>query len=220
MSLENYQLESICVGKIRSYTSDEPISGRKAWTTAFHKSPLNGPALFAQDKITGDEQGDRKHHGGRDQAALACSVDHHPAWKKKYAVDEIPFGAFGENLSVRGVTDSDVCVGDVWQIGNVKLVVTKPRQPCSTFARCWREPELVDHVIATRSGGWYLRILVAGSVEAPHTIELIERPSPNWTIARLMEAFYERKDDHKLARELAQLETLSMSWREIFAKRI
>ena len=220
MGLSTYQLEAICAGKVRSCTSDVPINGKKSWTTAFHKSPVTGPALFAQDKITGDEQGDRRHHGGRDQAALAYSLDHHPAWKEDYGIDEIPFGAFGENLCVRGATDSDVCVGDVWQIGNVRLVVTKPRQPCSTFARCWRRPDLVERVIATRSGGWYLRILVAGSVEAPHAIELIERPSPKWTIARLMEAYYERKDDKQVASELAQLEALSMSWREAFAKRM
>lgn len=220
MSPATYQLEAICIGKVRSYTSETPISGKNSWTTAFHKSPLHTPALFAQDKVTGDEQGDRRHHGGRENAVLAYSIDHHAAWKKKYGVDEIPFGAFGENLSVRGATDSDVCVGDVWKIGSVKLVVTKPRQPCSTFARCWSRPDLVEHVIATRSGGWYLRILVAGSVQAPHPIELIERPSPKWTIARLMEAFYERKDDRQLSRELAELETLPTSWREIFAKRI
>jgi MOSC domain-containing protein YiiM len=185
----------------------------KRWNTAFFKQPVAGPVQLHEDHLEGDGSSDRKNHGGTDKAVLAYSLDHYTYWRPLLAPD-MPFGSFGENLSIEGQTEEDVCIGDVWQLGEIELEVTQPRQPCFKLARRWERPQLPREVIREGRTGWYYRVRKMGFVAAGVELTLRSRPRPDWPIARANQAYYARPIDSGQRLELAAVPELSFSWKE------
>jgi MOSC domain-containing protein YiiM len=204
-------IASIQVGLPQKYGSaDESPRSQEAWTTGFFKQPVAGPVEVGRESLAGDGQADRRVHGGIDKAVLAYSADHYPAWMAQLAVD-LPAGAFGENLTVAGLTEQEVCLGDVWQVGNVRLEVSQPRQPCWKLARRWNNKLLPKLVVQSGCSGWYLRVLSTGTIEAGLPIELVERRHAAWTIDRANRAMYEGAPAIELM-ELVSLPEVSAAW--------
>lgn len=211
---------SIQVGKIRSYgdaEAEDPIDGE--WTTATFKEPVSGPVWLGREGFEGDEQADRRFHGGPDKAALVYSADHLPVWEKTVFFTDLPYGAFGENISVSGMVEADVCIGDVYTLGEARVQVSQPRQPCWKQARRWRIHDLVVKVNRTGRSGWYLRVLREGHVKAGDRFVLEERPHSDWTVARANQLLHFNKTDVEGARELALLPALAEAWRRDLRRR-
>jgi MOSC domain-containing protein YiiM len=114
------------------------------------------------------------------------------------AVDASAYGlgAFGENLSIDGLTESTVCLGDIWRIGSCELRITEPRGPCATLTRRWMRPALLAEVHATAAAGWYNAVHRTGHVAAGDVAELVERVQDEWTVARV----YRLEQDRVIAR--------------------
>jgi len=213
-------LQSIQVARPRQYGwADAPSEHDRLWRTAFYKEPVAGRVAVGPTGLAGDEQADRENHGGIDKAVLAYSADHYPFWREQLGQPEIPFGGFGENLTIAGLDETLVCIGDVWRIGEVRFEVSQPRQPCWKLSRRWRTSDLARQVMANGKSGWYLRVLEGGELEAGKSATLESRPLPQWTVARASDTLYHRKDDLEASAELAQLPQLSLAWREIFLQR-
>lgn len=213
-------LTSIQVGRPRWHGTPgaaDPMD--RPWSSGFFKEPVAGPVRVAAHHLDGDGQADLENHGGPEKAVLGYSADHYPDWRRELSLPELPFGAFGENLTISGQTEADVCVGDVWRIGPVVLAVTQPRQPCWKLARRWKLKDLPARVVETARGGWYFRVVEEGVIEAGMPVELVERPNPEWTIERAMRVMYVHKTDAALSRELADVPGLSMAWREAMLQR-
>jgi MOSC domain-containing protein YiiM len=170
--------------------------------------------------VAGDEQADRKNHGGIDKAVLAYSADHYSFWRSHLSLPDMPFGGFGENLTITGLEESNVCIGDRWQAGDVVLEVSQPRQPCWKMGRRWRIADLPKQVIQNGRSGWYLRVLNEGDVTAPVAIALISRLHPSWTVARASRLLYHESDNVKGLSDLADIPELSRAWREELLERI
>lgn len=214
-------LVSIQVGQPTSYGRDDAADPHdRSWTTAFFKSPVAGPVLVGRTNVVGDAQTDLKHHGGIDKAVLAYAASHYELWRDELARPDLCYGGFGENLTIAGLTEDNVCIGDVWSLGEALFQVSQPRQPCWKLARRWRITDLTAQVIANGRTGWYLRVLQEGWIDAGQALKLIERPQPDWTVARGNEVMHHRKSDASLARELAALPELSTAWRESMRRRI
>jgi MOSC domain-containing protein YiiM len=214
------QLQSIQVSLPRVFGS--PESGDPAtrtWVTGFFKQLVTGPVTVTRTHIVGDGQADLVNHGGPDKAVLAYSAEHYPGWRTELGLPGMPHGAFGENLTITGLKESDVCVGDVWRAGEIVFEVSQPRQPCWKLARRWNIKDLPARVIAMGRSGWYLRVVHEGTLSVGTEFVLEQRPNPDWTIARANEVMYHRKDDAELSRELAYVRELSMSWREALIQR-
>ena len=217
-------VQSIQIGRAQTYThavADGQVAGSTAadgkpaeWTTAFFKFPVAGPVDVGQLGIAGDEQVDRKNHGGPDKAVLVYSADHLPLWRERLNLPEMAGGAFGENLTVAGSTEEGVCIGDVWEAGAVQLQVTQPRQPCWKMSRRWRIKELAAWVVETGRTGWYFRVLREGEVAADMELELAQRPHPEWTVAAANHVMHVNKHNSERAAALAACPPLSASWRE------
>ena len=169
--------------------------------------------------IAGDGQADLKNHGGIDKAVLAYSADHYPKWRNELGMPDMPYGAFGENLTIAGWSEESVCIGDILRIGTATFEVSQPRQPCWKLARRWRMHELTGLVVCNGRTGWYLRVLRTGAMQARMPVELIERPNAAWSVARANEIMNHRKADPGLALELANVPRLSDSWVEELRKR-
>jgi len=212
---------SIQIGQPRTYAYDGSADGKnRMWTTAFFKTPVAGSVRVGALGIEGDEQADRKNHGGLDKAVLAYSADHYPYWREHLSLPDMPLGGFGENLTIAGSEESTVCIGDRWQAGGVVFEISQPRQPCWKMARRWQIIDLPKQVIQNGRSGWYLRVLQEVELTAGTAIELTSRPRPTWTIARASKLLYHEPDNVAGMEELANLPELSRAWREELLERI
>lgn len=214
-------LESIQVSLPRDIGSEAAIDPMdQLWHSGFYKQPVSGPVRIGSLTVAGDGQADLSVHGGPDRPILAYCADHYESWRQELGLGEMPHGGFGENFTLRGMDEGIVCLGDVYSIGKVRVQVSQPRQPCWKLARRWRNKELPSLVIKHNRGGWYLRVLQEGVVEAGLAVKLLEQPYPKWTIARANHAMYHGQSDPEASRELAESPVLSADWREYFAKRL
>jgi MOSC domain-containing protein YiiM len=217
--MSNPVLVSIQVGQPRTYSGSFVDGAPTEWTTAFVKTPVTGPVLVHATQIAGDAQADLENHGGPDKAVLAYSADHYPLWRNELAEPDMPHGGFGENLTIAGLDEDAVCIGDVWSIGPVRFEVSQPRQPCWKLARRWNRPWLLKRVIESGRTGWYLRVLTPGSIAAGLPVNLEQRPHADWTVARANRVMYDKHAALDDLEQLASLSVLADSWRAVFAGR-
>jgi MOSC domain-containing protein YiiM len=184
------------------------------WSTAIYKQPLAGSVAVDQYGIVGDQ-----HTGdGPDLDRAVCfhPLAHYRFWAAYFRRD-IPVGFFGENLTLDGLVDEDVSVGDIIRCGSVLFEITQPRTPCFKQARKLGVPDFVKLILQTGKPGFLARVLQPGEITAGDAFELIERPYPAANLVFVQRAKY--ADDLEMARELAQLEPLAHDWRATFAER-
>jgi MOSC domain-containing protein YiiM len=194
---------SIQVGRIRSFDG---------WRTATYKNPVQGPVMLRGEGFDGDQQADRRYHGGPDKAALVYSQDHYAPWHAELFPEPLPAGAFGENILVSGMSEGDVCVGDMYELGEAQVQVSQPRQPCGKQARRWGIVDLVDQINRRGWTGWYLRVLREGRVQAGDRFVLVDRPHAEWTVERAHEVMHFRRRDVEATEALAACPALSEEW--------
>jgi MOSC domain-containing protein YiiM len=213
-------LQSIQIGVPKSYGFEGAVDAHdQPWTTGFFKTPVEGRVFAGATNLSGDGQADLQNHGGIDKAVLAYSADHYPKWREELRIPALPFGAFGENLTISGLIEELVCIGDIFRIGNAVFEVSQPRQPCWKLARRWRMHELTAFVVRNGRSGWYLRVQEQGWIEAQMQVTLIDRPNPAWSIARANEILNHCKKDLSLTLELAGVPKLADSWVEELQQR-
>ncbi len=191
----------------------------RPWATGFFKEPVIGLVEVSWTTLIGDGVSDHENHGGPDKAVLAYSADHYPVWRVRLNQPALPFGAFGENFTIRGLTEATVCIGDLFRVGPCLFEVSQPRQPCWKLARRWRIKELPALVVTSGRSGWYLRIRQAGTISAGMAFKLEDRPNPDWTIEHANRVYYHLKDDADANRDLLRVSELSMSWKEVLRTR-
>lgn len=193
---------------------------QRLWTSGIVKRPVEGPVWLGRTNLAGDGQADLVNHGGADKAVLAYAAAHYPDWRIELAPLELPFGAFGENLTVEGQDESSVCIGDVFAVGEALVQVSQPRQPCWKLARRWGLKDLTARVQRSGRGGWYLRVLGEGIIQTGLTLVLRERPYPRWTVALANDLMFRRLEDQDALAALAACPLLSLDWRETLGKRL
>jgi MOSC domain-containing protein YiiM len=202
-------LAGIQVGMPRTY----PLDGARPWRSGYGKAPVRGPVRAGRQNLDGDGQADLKHHGGRDMAVLAYPEEHYANWRSELRWPDVPYGAFGENFTVVGVTENDACIGDVWRAGSALFQISQPRKPCRNISRFWRRPALLGLVQRTGRYGFYLRVLEEGVVEAGQNVELVERPHAEWTIRRATAARSSASSAPDEAIALLRIAELGDDWR-------
>ena len=209
------KLHSIQTSAIQEIASQE--SGAwwdREWITGFYKQPVLQPLWLGYEGLKGDQQADRRYHGGSEKAVCVYALEHYPYWQEKLGLAEMPCGAFGENFTTTGLMETEVCIGDVYAIGEARVQVSQPRQPCWKLARRWQVKDLTAQVERTGYTGFYFRVLQHGMVGAGAEFTLLERPFPQWSIALANEIMHHRRGDKEAARELAQCVLLSASWKD------
>ncbi|CAB3910154.1 MULTISPECIES: MOSC domain-containing protein [Achromobacter] len=185
------------------------------------KHPVSAPLWLGAEGLRGDEQADRRFHGGPEKALHHYARDHYPGWLAELgerAVLAAP-GAFGENISTSGLTEADVCVGDVFRAGTALIQVSQARQPCWKLDHRFGQRGMAARVQASGRTGWYYRVLQEGWLCAGDTLALCERPHPQWSLARVQDVLNRRVLDADVLHALAALPELSPNWRALFEKR-
>ena len=129
-------------------------------------------------------------------------------------------GAFGENFTVGKASEKTVYLGDRYQVGEVIVQVSQPRQPCWKLARRWQVKNLTALVQENAKTGWYFRVLKAGTLEAPAQIHLLDRPNEQWTIEACNKVFYSKEKNLSKIRALASCSELSEAWKNSLLKKL
>lgn len=190
----------------------------RPWRSGTFKSAVDGPLWVAKEGAQGDEQADMDNHGGPDKAVLFYSSDHFAEWEAELGISAMPGGSFGENVTVAGIQEPDVCIGDTYAIGEVTVQISEARWPCSKQSRRWRVRDMADRMEKTGRTGWYGRVLVSGPVHLGDRLQLLERPYPEWTVREAIRIIGQREEDPEEARRLASCPFLSEVWRRLLAK--
>jgi MOSC domain-containing protein YiiM len=205
----------VFVGRPRTLVDAEG----QAFRSAIARTPATGPVLATRLGLVGDAVGNTRVHGGPDMAICVYPAAHYDRWRTEssFRFQEPP--AFGENLLLKGATEADLCIGDVFEVGAVHLEVTKPREPCSKLARFNHWPELPDLVRREGRCGFYVRVLVEGWLSPGQPWRRLSRPHPDWTVRRAHVQRHDRVDGDEGDRALASLTALDPGWRRTLAAR-
>lgn len=208
------RIDSIQIGQPRSYGregAEDPFERR--WTSAIRKELVTDRIWVGALGLSGDRVASTKNHGGPDRALLMYSAEHYPKWRTEWRRPELAGGAFGENLTVTGLTEGTVCVGDVFGIGEVLVEVSAPRNPCINLSRRHGMRDLVDVINLNHRSGWYLRVQKEGWLENGVSIDILDRPYPQWTIVRAAEVMQARRENPSEAILLSDCPALIPGWR-------
>ncbi|AQT45652.1 MOSC domain-containing protein YiiM [Bartonella apihabitans] len=209
------KLLALSVGPIKSIGPDNLQSG-------IDKKPVDRPLLLTKTGFIGDEQADKKHHGGPEKAVHHYDFDHYAYWQKEL-VHKVVFDtptAFGENLSTSGVSEKNIAVGDIFRLGKAIIEVSQGRQPCFRLNVRFGIADMSLRTQKSGRTGWYYRVLEEGEVTLQDELELLERRHEDWTIYRIWKAFYVTRNDYDELSQIASLEELSPSWRSLAQKRL
>ena len=204
------KIESVCIGSVVTEgetNTDDPT--RKRWTSAFGKRPVNHPAQVHVDRIDGDHVANTVNHGGVDKAILCYTASHHDDWAAEFPTLSFGPGAMGENLTIRGLDETGVCIGDRYAAGDVVLEVSQPRGPCWKIDRYHQHPGVLRRVVATGRTGWYVRVIQTGTLAAGETITRVHREHPNWPVCRALDVLLGREKDPSVRRALKTLPGLA-----------
>jgi MOSC domain-containing protein YiiM len=155
--------------------------GRTTVSSAVVKQPLAGVGLVHADGLVGDEQADRKNHGGPGKALLVYACEHY--LEPSSPAFELPVGSLGENVGTRGLVETDVRIGDVFTLGETLLQVSQPRRPCFKMAARHGRRQLPVQMQDVGHTGYYLRVLVPGEVAAGQRLRLERRAEHGVTVA-------------------------------------
>jgi MOSC domain-containing protein YiiM len=199
------RLLSVNVGAVRQIE----LAGR-AQTTAIWKLPVSGRVAVQGVNVAGDDQADRRVHGGPDRAVYAYAREDYAWWEQQLGRPLEP-GMFGENLTTEGVDVTGALVGERWRVGSVVLQVTSPRVPCWKLGVRMGDPRFPRRFAAAGRPGAYLAIVKAGEIGAGDQIQVIQRPRHAVTVG-LVAASYHR--DHRLAASILAAPELPVAWKE------
>jgi len=190
----------------------------KPVTTSIFKEPVAGPVRVEGVNLAGDAQADLSVHGGPDKAVYAYRAEHYPAWRDELE-RELPWGMFGENLTVEGLPPEDeLHVGDRLRIGTAELVVSQPRLPCFKLGLRFGDAQMVKRFQAAGRWGFYLRIEQPGVVEAGDPIEFRSHHPGRLSVAEIARLGTSARDDVEGLRRALAVDALTDDWRPYFEK--
>ncbi len=147
----------------------------KTFETGMYKYPVEGSIFLGTEDVVNDDVVDRRYHGGIEKAVYAYGENHYEFWKMKYPELDFNFGMFGENLTVSILNEEDIKVGSVYQLGEAKIEVTKPREPCVKLGIRFNDASVVRQFWNTTKSGVYFKVLKPGKVTKNDVFTLLEK---------------------------------------------
>lgn len=206
----SWQVEALLAGR--------PQPFRGAELSAFAKAPQPGAVHIGPEGLGGDQQADRKHHGGVQMAVHLYPLDHHDFWRNELGGHELLAlpGAFGSNLAVRGIDETAVRIGDRFRLGSALIEVSQPRMPCWKIEHRFGRKGMVAAIIKNARCGWYFRVIEQGAAQAGDTLERVECDRTEWTLAEVFSEIANPEAATSAQRLLAMsaCELLAPQWRE------
>jgi MOSC domain-containing protein YiiM len=169
--------------------------------------------------IAGDRQSDLSVHGGADKAVYVYPSEHYDYWRRELPGVDLPWGAFGENLTTTGLSE-EFRIGDRLRVGTAELAITQPRLPCYKLAARFGRTDMVKRFMRSGRTGFYLRVMREGEVEAGDSISVEARGGESLTVSDIVRLYAQDAANQEMLARAANLEGLPESWREYFRKRV
>jgi MOSC domain-containing protein YiiM len=188
--------------------------------TGIFKMPVTKRILMRTLNLDGDRQADLSVHGGRDKAVYAYPSEHYAFWKRELPGVELPWGSFGENLTTEGPLETNVHLGDRFQIGTAEVAVTQPRLPCFKLNLKFQRDDMAKRLLASRRTGFYFRVLREGEIGAGDEIVRVHQDENRVSIADAMKIYLGDPDAAELRERALRVQYLSNSWREEFSAQV
>ena len=211
----NARVVSVNVGRPRKLEA----LGRVTRTSIFKQS-VDGAVAVLAGGVEGDKQSDLRVHGGPTKAVYGYPVEHYPLWAAEMPDEPLPWGAFGENLSIEGLHEGEVFVGDVYRVGTAELRVTEPRLPCFKLVMKFRREAMIPRMLETRRTGFYFGVVHEGRVRAGDAIELVSRDPARLTVDDVVRLTATDPDDVATLRRALACDTLPEGWKKKFRRRL
>jgi ferredoxin-NADP reductase/MOSC domain-containing protein YiiM/ferredoxin len=188
----------------------------KTVRTAIWKDPVDGPRMVRRINIDGDDQADRLAHGGEHRAVFVYQIDSYRYWERELGREDFTYGQFGENFTVEGLADDEVCIGDRYRIGEALFEVTQPRVTCYRVGIRMTEPAMPTRLVAHHRPGFYLRVLEEGQVEAGDDIVKVADGPEQLTVAQIDALLYLPNKSRVLLERALRVPALSEGWQGSF----
>ena len=192
------RIDQIFTGRVKLMLPDGEPSG-------IFKSAVDGPQHLGTNGLEGDEQADLRYHGGPEKALHQYPAEHYALLAQEWpqCASLLGPGVLGENISTRGMTEHDVCIGDVFGIGEARIQLSQPRSPCWKIDRRLKVDGASRFVEAAGVTGWYYRVLDEGRLCAGDEIVLLERPNPWLTLVHYWDTVMAHRPDPVALRQIA-----------------
>jgi ferredoxin-NADP reductase/MOSC domain-containing protein YiiM/ferredoxin len=194
---------------------DVPWQGKTVHTGVW-KSPVAGPQMVRRLNIDGDGQGDLAGHGGEQRAVLVYQLDSYRHWQEHFGRDDFSYGQFGENLTVDGMADGEVCIGDRYRIGEAEFEVSQPRVTCYRVGLRLGEPQMAALLVSHHRPGFYMRVITEGHVQAGDQIIKTQAGPHKLTVADTDALLYLPGRDEAKLQLAVQIPALSPGWQQSF----
>jgi len=186
----------------------------EAVETAIFKTPVSGRVAVTRLNLAGDRQADLSVHGGPDKAVYAYPSEHYRYWREELPGTALPWGAFGENLTVAGLSEAGLRVGDVLRIGSAELVVTQPRLPCYKLNARFQRPDMVKRFLRSRRTGFYMAVVKEGHLEAGDPIELVATDPSAIRVSEIVTLYTDKGNSGELLQRALATAALPQTWRD------
>jgi MOSC domain-containing protein YiiM len=170
--------------------------------------------------LDGDAQSDLRVHGGPEKAVYAYPSEHYDYWRRELEIDSLPWGAFGENLTTAGITESGIGIGDRIRIGSAELMVTQPRLPCFKLGIRFDREDIIKRFMRSGRSGFYLAVVLEGELAAGDRVEIVSRDAKGVTVADV--AATEKGDslNRRLLERVIAVPALPESWKRHIRSRL
>ena len=208
------RIETVAVGGPRALS----WNGREVSTSIF-KSPVSGPVAVRRHNLDGDRQSDLSVHGGEYKAVYAYAAEHYDWWKTVLGRELEPAN-FGENLTIRGLSEGPVSVGDVFRMGSAELEATAPRLPCFKLGLRFGNARMVRAFADSRRYGAYFRVVTEGELQAGAPVERIHADPEGIPVSEIARVTLFDRSDVAMQERLAGHECLDPSWRAHFREKL
>jgi MOSC domain-containing protein YiiM len=188
--------------------------------TGIFKEPVAGRVRLGFLNLQGDRQADLTVHGGVEKAVYVYPSEHYTYWRQQLPEMELPWGMFGENLTVEGLFEDTVNIGDRFRMGTAELMVTQPREPCFKLGIRFGRPDIIQRFQASGLSGIYFSVVQEGEVAAGDSIELVSCDDHQVTVADIVRLSDHSSPDPDLLHRAIQVPALPSSWRDYFHKKL
>jgi len=209
------EIVALCVSKPKTIVD----RGREI-STGIYKSSVDGPRMIHRTNIDGDKQADLKVHGGPHKAVYAFPIEHYDFYQENLGQTGFEFGHFGENLTIAGLLEAAVFIGDRYQMGQALLEVSQPRSPCFKFGIKMGSREAIKICLSSAKTGFYFRVVEEGNIRAGDNIKRTFRDSNALSVEAVHRLYYHDKQNSAALKQAIQCTALAPGFKDEFVDRL